>query len=353
MKLKSIILGLAFVCVSFESLAFTNVTIYGNSKSFNQTGKVGIYDKLATRFNKTVGREKHIKLTYLTKRQELGRTFHYGVSLPDEVDIIQISDSLQLGQVARWDILKSVDSPILKSNIPAHLRDDEDKWFGITKRYRILYTNVNNANEGDVSSLSDLGSPLLQNHLCLRNAEKSYSISFMSFLIDQLGMDNTEMMVKSWMQNGAKIKNKDMTDKEGKTGVLQAVQNGECYAGVANTYYLGQLKDQGKADHIRPIFPAQSTNGVHVNLKSYAILESSNNQKAAQVVLEWLSGTAAQKMLTWSTHEHPVNDKTPLSAFHKYLESFGPIVENVDYDLERTYKLKSHALRLMNKLGWK
>jgi iron(III) transport system substrate-binding protein len=358
---KQIFAGVLLGVLSIQTMAIRQVTIYGYSKAKNETGKESIYDRLVQRFNETLGREKGIELSYLTKRKELNWAYDYGKALPAKADMIQISDSLQLGKIARWQILSEINSPVLESNIPSHLRDDENKWFGITKRYRILYANVDLVKKEEVSGLPDLSLPQFKNKLCLRNASKSYSLSFMSFLFDQLGKEKTKGLVGSWLDNNPKIKAKDMVNSNGKTGVLQAVQSGECSVGLANTYYLGHyledldgtIDNQGGAGRIRPIFPDKSTDGVHVNLKSFAILESSPNQEAAQIVLEWLSGVEAQKMLTWSTHEHPVNNETELSPFHKYLESFqGPINENKNYDLEKTFSLSSHSLYLMRTLGW-
>jgi iron(III) transport system substrate-binding protein len=46
-------------------------------------------------------------------------------------DMLITVDAGNLWQAARDGVLAKVDSKILKANIPAHLRDPDDRWFGV------------------------------------------------------------------------------------------------------------------------------------------------------------------------------------------------------------------------------
>jgi ABC-type Fe3+ transport system substrate-binding protein len=53
-------------------------------------------------------------------------------------DILLTVDAGNLWNAARAGLLSKVDSPELVANIPANLRDPENRWFGLTVRARTI-----------------------------------------------------------------------------------------------------------------------------------------------------------------------------------------------------------------------
>lgn len=343
---------LMMALLSASVFSQTEIVIYGYSKAKNQTGEITVYDELFERFNQTVGIQENIIVRYEQRRSEIADAFNNGTVLP--ADLVQIPDASEIGKAVAHGMLASTVSPILRNRIPRHLRDEDGKWYGITKRYRVIYTNTNFISTSYNTTFLSLAIPRFQDKVCLRNAEKTYSLTYMASLIQEFGFLRTNEFVRAIMENNPIIKTSDMS------GVINSIQNGECVIGLANTYYLGHyledldgsVNNQNGSSFIRPSFTDTLTRGTHVNIKAFGVLSYSSKKQAALKVIEWLSTPEAQKVITWDTHEMPVNDNTEYSAFHKYISSFGPIVENTDFDLEQTSSLIDQALEIMNGHGW-
>src|SRR5918996_1068280 len=56
-------------------------------------------------------------------------------------DILLTVDAGNLWNAARAGVLSPVTSPVLAANVPAHLRDTENRWFGLTMRARTIMYN--------------------------------------------------------------------------------------------------------------------------------------------------------------------------------------------------------------------
>src|SRR5690606_41261802 len=52
-------------------------------------------------------------------------------------DILLTVDAGQLWQAAERGLLQPIESEIIKTNIPAHLRDPQSRWFGLSVRAQI------------------------------------------------------------------------------------------------------------------------------------------------------------------------------------------------------------------------
>jgi iron(III) transport system substrate-binding protein len=312
-------------------------------------------DKLVKTFNDTLGKDKNITLTYVEKKKELDQMLKEGAPL--NADLVQIKDAGNFFHTKEHGTLAPVNSAVLEKNIPAHLRDKDNTWFGMTKRARIIYYNSNYVTPDQLSTYEDLGNPYWRNKLCLRTSRKMYNSSMVAFFLEEKGEKATREMLEGWMANNPKIKAKDMTGKEDPLdGVIKAVHEGDCWVGVANTYYLGHFirpNDPSKPAHpdtpVRAFFPNQDSYGSHVNVKAYGVTSESKNFEAAKVVLEFLSTPVAQKIITHNTHETPVNVETEKSSFHNLI---GEFKENKDFDLEKATTRKQEALDLTLEMGW-
>src|SRR3990172_491020 len=65
-------------------------------------------------------------------------------------DVLITVDAGNLWNAARAGLLSPVASPELQKNIPAHLRDPENRWFGLTMRARTIMYNVTKVNPADL-----------------------------------------------------------------------------------------------------------------------------------------------------------------------------------------------------------
>lgn len=259
----------------------------------------------------------------------------------------------------------NLDSDVLTTNVPAHLRSTENKWFVLAKRARVIYYNHHQVDleRSDLATYEDLsrsywredanGEPLY-GQICLRHSDKEYNTSLVSFFMQQKGEMATKAMLQNWMLNKPLIKKSDMN------GVISAVQNGECAIGIANTYYLGHylksIRKRFEEGAVRVLFPNQAEGqyGTHMNGKIFAVMKRSANPAAAQRFLEWFSEAENQNFYANITLEYPVNPKSAaLASYPEVLRQMGTFRENKTFDWEKAKEQADAALKLMQSLGWK
>ena len=77
-------------------------------------------------------KETGIKVKYTTDKE--------GKNTP--ADMLVTSDAGNLWAAAQAELLKPIKSSVLAHNIPAHLRDPKNQWFGLSIRARTLVYNT-------------------------------------------------------------------------------------------------------------------------------------------------------------------------------------------------------------------
>src|SRR5260370_40484178 len=74
-------------------------------------------------------------------------------------DVLISVDAGHLWNASRAGLLSKVDSPELQANIPAHLRDPENRWVGLTVRPRTIMNNTARGKPEEHSTYEALGDP--------------------------------------------------------------------------------------------------------------------------------------------------------------------------------------------------
>ena len=215
-------------------------------------------------------------------------------------DIFMTVDAGVLWQAAERDILAKIDSEILNENIPAHLRDSKNEWFGLSKRARTIVFSSDQFKDNDFSSYEDLADPKWKGKLCLRTSKKVYNRSLIASMIDVYGFDKSKEVVSGWVSNLAtEVFSND-------TNALKAVSSGQCGVTIVNTYYLARLLDDPEYNNLSLFWANQSDRGVHVNISGAGIVKTSKNKKNAVLFLEYLSSNKAQDFYASANKEYPV-----------------------------------------------
>src|SRR5262245_59854788 len=74
-------------------------------------------------------------------------------------DILLTVDAGNLWNAARAGLLSKIDSPELASNVPASLRDPDNRWFGLTARARTIMYHTGKVKPAELSTYEALGDP--------------------------------------------------------------------------------------------------------------------------------------------------------------------------------------------------
>lgn len=264
-----------------------------------------------------------------------------GASSP--ADILLTVDAGNLWQAANEDLLKPVDSKILKENIPAHLRDPKDRWFGFSVRARTIFYNKEKVKPESLSTYEDLASAKWSKKLCLRTSNKVYNQSLVAMMIAEKGEKKTQEVVAGWVKNLATEVFADDTK------LLEAIDAGVCDVGIANTYYYGRLLEKKPDLKVGIFWPNQKAKGVHVNVSGAGVTKFAKNEKGAIKFLEWLSSDKAQNNFVDEVMEYPANPKIKANAKVASWGEFKPNFINVS----KAGELQASAVKLMDRALYK
>ena len=258
-------------------------------------------------------------------------------------DLLITVDAGNLWHAANEGLLQRVQSNVLKANIPAHLKDPENRWFGLSVRARTIVYSTERVKPADMTTYEALSDKKWKGRLCLRTSKKVYNQSLVAMMISEHGVEKTEDIVRGWVDNlAAKPFSND-------TKVMEAIKAGLCDLGVVNTYYYGRLM---KADPDSPLalfWPNQSAKGVHVNVSGAGVTTHARNKDEAVKFLKWLSSKEAQSMFADSNMEYPVNPKVEA---HPIVKAWGKFKGN-EINVSEAGKYQTEAIKLMDRAKYK
>ena len=257
-------------------------------------------------------------------------------------DILFTVDAGNLWYAAEQGILWPTMSKVLDKNVPTHLKDPKNQWFGLSVRARTVVYNPSKVKASELKSYEDLADKNWKGRVCLRTSKKVYNQSLVAMMIEEFGETQTQEVVKGWVGNLAtKVFSND-------TQLIQAVDAGKCHVGIVNTYYFGRLQKKNPNLNVKMFWPNQNSTGVHVNVSGAGILKTSKNKENALKLLEWLSEKNAQKVLADLNMEYPVNPTVSPAKIVKDWGDFKPSKLNVAF----AGKLQAKAVKLMDRVGY-
>ncbi|HEX4909685.1 MAG TPA: extracellular solute-binding protein [Permianibacter sp.] len=288
-------------------------------------------------------KETGVPVRFITDKEGplLSRINSEGAST--DADILLTVDAGNLWQAANDGMLQAIDSKALAANVPAHLRDPANQWFGLSVRARTVFFNPGKVKAAELSSYEDLADAKWRGKLCLRSSKKVYNQSLVAMLIAQYGEPKTEQIVKGWVANLATEPFPDDTK------LLEAIDAGQCAVGIANTYYYGRLAEKKPGLNVQLFWPNQTSDGVHVNIAGAGVTKHAKHKAAAIKLLEWLSSPAAQNLFADRNLEYPVNPAVKADATVQRWGEFKPNLVNI----AKAGELQAAAVKLMDRAGYR
>jgi len=257
-------------------------------------------------------------------------------------DVLITVDAGNLWNAARAGLLATIDSPELVANIPAHLRDPQQRWFGLTTRARTIMYNVQKVKPAELSTYEALGDPKWKGRLCLRTSSHVYNQSLLATMIKRHGEARVEELLRGWVANRPTLIGSD-------TKILEAIAAGQCDVGVANTYYLGRLVAKTPAFPVAPFWANQQTTGTHVNVSGAGVTASARHRAEAIKLIEFLSSPEAQQMFADSNFEFPAN---PQAALNRVVARWGAFRAD-DINVAAAGEYQAAAVRAADRAGYK
>lgn len=334
MRLFSRLISAGVVLASLLSVpaAADTVTVYSARNE-------QLLKPLLDRYSKETGTQ--IKLLTTNEGALLARLKAEAESTP--ADVLITVDAGNLWLAAQQGQLRPLNSAVLEKNIPAHLRDPGNEWFGLSVRARTIVYNKATVKPAELSTYEDLASQKWKGRLCLRTSKKVYNQSLVAMMISEIGEQKTEAIVRGWVAN---LKTDPFPDD---TSLLKAIAAGQCDVGIANTYYLGRLLVKEPDFPVGLFWANQNGSGTHVNVSGAGITKHAKNPAGAQKLIEYLSMEAAQNFYVDEDLEFPANPKVQANSI---IKNWGPFKPNL-LNVAKAGELQVTATRLMDRAGYK
>ncbi|WP_029011051.1 Fe(3+) ABC transporter substrate-binding protein [Azospirillum halopraeferens] len=264
-------------------------------------------------------------------------------------DVLITVDAGRLWRAQEAGILQPIRSEALEKAIPAHLREPEGHWFGLSKRARVLVYNKDAVEPAKLKSYEDLAAPEWKGRVLVRSSTNVYNQSLAGAMLAAHGPEKTEEWARGVVENMAR------KPQGGDTDQIKGVAAGEGDVAVSNTYYFGRLaasqkpEDQAIVSKLGIIFPNQGDRGTHVNVSGAGVAKNAPNKDAAVKFLEYLATPAAQKVFAEGNYEYPA---VPGVEVHPIVAGWGPFKED-ELNAAVYGKNNAEALKVMDRAGWK
>ncbi len=272
-----------------------------------------------------------------------------------QADLFFSADAGYLALAKEEGILQSVSSDVLEENIPSQYRDVDGQWYGLTKRARVFFYDMN----VDPTGLTyENVTTMFPNDIIVRSSSNIYNQSLISSFIAVNGEQETINWVNDLVSNMARVP--EGNDR----GQAVAISNGEASIAIANSYYYGKLVDEtdttseyyGVSDVVGIYFPNQGEDetGVHVNVSGAGVIKNARNEENAIKLIEFLSSKESQESFSAGNYEFPVNEDAEISELlQSWLDNQGIVsLKEQGINLSLLGENNELAVTIMTNANW-
>jgi len=262
-------------------------------------------------------------------------------------DVLVLVDAARLEKAARMGLFQPVRSEALQRDVPANLRDPQNRWTALTRRVRVVIVNPKQVDPATIRTYADLAKPSLQGKLCLRDSRSVYN---QSLVADQLILRGEEA-TRDWIRGMVANRQPRQPFFTADVPLARAVAKGECAVGVVNSYYVARMLagESGAADktlaaNLKVVFP----NPAHVNVTGAGVTRNSRKVAAATKLIEFLASASGGKGYA------AANNEFPLRGFggNSILNSWGTFKDD-GVSIQAMGARNQDAVALMQANGWR
>jgi iron(III) transport system substrate-binding protein len=262
-------------------------------------------------------------------------------------DVLVLVDAARLEKAARMGLFQPVRSAALQRDVPANLRDPQNRWTALTRRVRVVIVNPKQADPATIRTYADLAKPALKGKLCLRDSRSVYN---QSLVADQLILRG-EGATRDWIRGMVANHQPRQPFFTADVPLARAVAKGECAVGVVNSYYVARMLagESGAADktlaaNLKVVFPTPA----HVNVTGAGVTRNSRKAAAATKLIEFLASASGGKGYA------AANNEFPLRGFggNSILNSWGTFKDD-GVSIQAMGARNQDAVALMQANGWR
>jgi len=239
-------------------------------------------------------------------------------------DLVLTSNTSVLTDAYAKGLTQAVDSQVLTEAIPSQYRADDNHWFGLTTRARVIYASKDRVEPGEITTYEQLADPKWEGRICTRSGKHNYNLSLFASMIEHHGEEYTE----EWLEG---LKNNLARKPQGNDRAqVKAIKEGVCDLSLGNSYYFGKMITNTEepeqiewAQSVNIVFPNQEGRGAHMFISGVALTQHAPNRDAAVQLMEFLASPMAQYMYAQENFEFPVRPGVPNSSLlNQYMGDF-------------------------------
>ncbi len=270
-----------------------------------------------------------------------------GASSP--ADLLVTADAGRLVRADAKGLLQPVQSEILTSAVPEHLRHPDGHWFGLTQRARVIVYDKSRVEVADLSTYDALTEPQWKGRVLVRSSANMYNQSLLASIIAHKGEEGARAWAEGLVANMARPPKGSDRDQ------MKAVAAGIGDVAIVNTYYVGLLmnskvpEERAIGSQMGVFFPDQDGRGAHVNVSGAGVTRHAPNRDNAIKLLEFLVSDDSQKTFAQANYEFPV--KAGISA-GALLDSWGGFKAD-SLPLSSLGQHQATAVRVFDAAGWR
>ena len=262
-------------------------------------------------------------------------------------DVVLTVDIARLADYADRDLFQRVDSDVLSDAIPAHLRSADNRWFGFSRRTRLIVTHKDRVSEGAIARIEDLADPKFRGLICTRKGSHVYNRALLASMIAHHGEEAAEAWARGLVANLArKPQGNDRAQ-------AKAIYSGQCDIAIMNHYYYGKMVNNDKepeqkdwAASLRVVLPNQGDRGAHINISGGGVTKYAPNRANAVALLEYLVSEEAQALYAAVNYEYPIQGDTASG-----LGQLGTLTAD-DFPIETLAENAAKAQMIIDRVGW-
>jgi iron(III) transport system substrate-binding protein len=226
-----------------------------------------------------------------------------GSASPADVFLTENSPAMSL--VGSRNLFAKVEKSTL-GQVPAQYSPSDGEWMGFAARSTVLVYNTDAVTKAELpKSIMDLADPTWKGRISFSPSGADFQ-AIVSAVLHLKGENAAATWLDGLKANG--------TVYQGNNVVLDAVNAGEVDAGVIYHYYWYRDQEESgeNSDNSQLHYFGNQDPGAFVSVSGAGVLKSSDQQKAAQSFLRYLSGPKGQQVLADSyALEYPLNSQVP------------------------------------------
>ena len=252
-------------------------------------------------------------------------------------DLLVTVDASRLHRAKALNLLQPVSTPTLQQNVPAHLRDKDNEWYGLTVRARIVAYAPDRVDPTKLQTYAALANKEWKGKLLIRSSSNEYNQSLMAAMIEHKGAEKAAEWAKGIVDNMARTPAGNDRDQ------MKGIAAGLGDIAVVNSYYYNMMKnsdDQAERDaasKVEVTFPHFEDGGIHINVSGAGVTKNAANAENAIKLLEFLTSDAAQRKFAEANFEYALKDE-------------------IEYDgigLDKLGENNEKAVMIFDQVGWK